>query len=370
MRISRLEEQINDSSNQASGTILTLPVRVLLTVDPDIPVPPKLYGGIERVVDLLIQELRRRKHQVGLVAHADSECEVDFLQPWSGTSARIASHVSNTVTLMKAVGAFRPQLVHSFSRLAYLMPLLIQRLPKIMSYQRHTRGKQITIASRLAGDSLIFTGCSEFIASMGRQWSTGWVAIPNFVDTNLYAFKPQVADDAPLVFLSRIERIKGAHTAIAVALKTNRRLILAGNRVDHEEGNAYWKNEIEPHLKKDGIEYVGPVNDEQKNELLGKAAAMIVPIEWDEPFGIVFAEALACGTPVISCARGALPDIINHGEHGFLIRSVEEGLEAVRRLGEIKRSDCRRRAQERFSRNVVVSQYEALYASMMRVGRP
>jgi glycosyltransferase involved in cell wall biosynthesis len=344
-------------------------LRVLLTVDPDIPVPPKLYGGIERVVDLLIQELRLRGHEVGLVAHVDSECEVDFLQPWSGTSARVTSHIGNTFTLIRAVRAFRPELVHSFSRLAYLLPLLVQRLPKIMSYQRHVGGKQITIARRLAGDSLTFTGCSEFIADMGRQWSSGWLAIPNFVDTNFYSFKPHVADDAPLVFLSRIERIKGAHTAIAVARKTGRRLILAGNRVDQEEANAYWKDEIEAHLNKDGIEYVGTVNDEQKNELLGKAAAMIVPIEWDEPFGIVFAEALACGTPVISCERGALPDIINHGEHGFLIRNVEEGVDAVRRLGEINRSDCRRRAEERFSRKVVGSQYEALYASMMRGAR-
>jgi glycosyltransferase involved in cell wall biosynthesis len=333
---------------------------VLLTVDPEIPVPPKLYGGVERVVDLLIQELRRRGHEVGLVAHADSECEVDFFQSW------VAGHVGRTATLVQAVRAFRPQLVHSFSRLAYLLPLLVQRLPKIMSYQRHTGGKQITIASRLAGNSLIFTGCSEFIASMGRQWSSDWLAIPNLVDTNFYTFNPQVANDAPLVFLSRIERIKGAHTAIAVARMTGRRLILAGNRVDHGEGNTYWTNQIEPHLNKDGIEYVGPVNDEQKNELLGKAAAMIVPIEWDEPFGIVFAEALACGTPVISCARGALPEIIRDGVEGFLIANVREGRSAVTRLSTIQRSACRERAVSTFSATVVVDRYIELY--QMRIG--
>jgi glycosyltransferase involved in cell wall biosynthesis len=230
-----------------------------------------------------------------------------------------------------------------------------------MSYQRHTGGKQITIASKLAGDSLIFTGCSEFIATMGRRWSSGWLAIPNFVDTNFYAFNPQVADDAPLVFLSRIERIKGAHTAIAVARKTGRRLILAGNRVDNEQGNAYWKNEIEPHLNKDGIEYVGPVNDEQKNELLGKAAAIIVPIEWDEPFGIVFAEALACGTPVISCARGAVPEIIRDGVEGFLIDDVAEGCNAVTSLHTIQRSACRERAVSTFSATTVGDRYIDLY---------
>jgi len=125
-----------------------------------------------------------------------------------------------------------------------------------MSYQRHVGGKQIAIASRLAAKSLIFTGCSEFIASMGRPWGSEWRAIPNFVDTNFYTFNPLVADDAPLVFLSRIEQIKGAHTAIAVALKSGRHLILAGNRVNEEEATAYWKKEIEHHLNKNGIEYV------------------------------------------------------------------------------------------------------------------
>jgi glycosyltransferase involved in cell wall biosynthesis len=201
---------------------------------------------------------------------------------------------------------------------------------------------------------------------MGRQWSSDWLAIPNLVDTNFYTFNPQVANDAPLVFLSRIERIKGAHTAIAVARMTGRRLILAGNRVDHGEGNTYWTNQIEPHLNKDGIEYVGPVNDEQKNELLGKAAAMIVPIEWDEPFGIVFAEALACGTPVISCARGALPEIIRDGVEGFLIANVREGRSAVTRLSTIQRSACRERAVSTFSATVVVDRYIELY--QMRIG--
>jgi len=95
---------------------------------------------------------------------------------------------------------------------------------------------------------------------------------------------------------------------------------------------------------------------------------MVVPIEWNEPFGIVFAEALACGTPVISCPRGALPEIIKDGQHGFLMRSFEEGIEAISRLSEIKRSECRRRAEERFSREVVVDQYELLYSSLLNAG--
>ncbi len=340
-------------------------MKILVTVDPEIPVPPKFYGGIERIVDRLIHELRKRAHVVALLAHPDSDCPVDYLRAWPAVSDTPMRHASRALTLLRAVQSFRPQVVHSFSRLGYLLPILPQRLPKLMSYQRHTGGKQIRLAGKLGGKSLAFTGCSEFIAGMGRRWGSQWSAIPNFVDTDFYTFRATVAADAPLVFLSRLERIKGAHTAIAVARKAGRRLVLAGNRVTTEEGQAYWNTEIEPFLNKDGIEYVGPVNDEQKNKLLGSAAATIVPIEWKEPFGIVFAEALACGTPVVSCPHGALPEIVTNGKHGFLINNVAEGLEAVRRLGEIDRSECRLHVEERFSSKIVVDQYERLYSRLL-----
>jgi glycosyltransferase involved in cell wall biosynthesis len=118
--------------------------------------------------------------------------------------------------------------------------------------------------------------------------------------------------------------------------------------------------EIVPQLGGE-IEYVGPVNDEQKNALLGRAAAMIVPIEWNEPFGIVFAEALACGTPIISCPHGAVPEIVRCGVEGFLVNSVQEACEAVTQLRKIDRADCRKRAEDCFSASVVVGQYEQLY---------
>jgi glycosyltransferase involved in cell wall biosynthesis len=262
------------------------------------------------------------------------------------------------------VNEFGPQIVHSFARLGYLLPLLRRSFPKIMSYQRHVGGRQITIASKLAGESIAFTACSEFVTSQGRAFTPRWSAIHNFVDTDYYRFQPTVDESAPLVFLSRIERIKGAHLAIAIARNTGRKLVLAGNRVDDEEGANYWHSQVEPFVDGSQIVYRGPVNDEQKNELLGQAAALIVPIEWDEPFGIVFAEALACGTPVISCARGALPEIITSGKHGFLISSLEEGIQAVQRLGTISRAECRRRAEEKFSHGVIVDKYESLYLSM------
>ena len=142
-------------------------------------------------------------------------------------------------------------------------------------------------------------------------------------------------------------------------------MLIAGNRVDSPGGKQYWKERIEPFIGRDGIEYVGPVNDTEKNVLLGQAAAMIVPIEWDEPFGIVFVEALACGTPVISTPRGSVTEIIEHGKHGFVVRSVEEGVDAVARLGDVSRRGCRDHVERHFALDAVAQRYLSLYDEML-----
>jgi glycosyltransferase involved in cell wall biosynthesis len=233
-----------------------------------------------------------------------------------------------------------------------------------MSYQRQPTARTVGWAAKLAGRSLTFTGCSAHICRQGQAAGGRWVPIHNCVPLGTYTFQPDVAANAPLVFLSRVEKIKGAHTAIAIAQRTDRHLIIAGNQVNSPEGIRYWEDEIAPHLGKNGIEYVGAVNDAQKNELLGQAAAMLVPIEWDEPFGIVFAEALACGTPIISTPRGALPEIVRQGVDGFLTNSIEESCAAVEKLPQLNRSNCRQRAEQHFSAEAIVKQYESLYQQL------
>ncbi|BAY33448.1 group 1 glycosyl transferase [Nostoc carneum NIES-2107] len=342
-------------------------MRILLTADPELPVPPKLYGGIERIVDLLVTGLQSRGHKVGLVAHSDSTSSATQLFPWQGKrSQNKFDVVKNTITLWSAVQQFQPDVIHSFSRVFYLLPLLRSRLPKVMSYQRYPSHRTTSWGVKLAQDSLTFTGCSDYICHVGQTAGGVWHTIHNCVDLEKYTFQPTVAADAPLVFLSRVERIKGAHTAIAIARKTGRRLIIAGNHSTDGEAGQYWQEEIVPHLSKDGIEYIGSINDAQKNELLGQAAAMIVPIEWEEPFGIVFAEALACGTPIISSPRGALPEIVRHGIDGYLINSIEEGVVAVQQLPIIERYKCRQRAENCFSSDVILNQYESLYQFVSR----
>lgn len=341
-------------------------MRILLTADPELPVPPKLYGGIERIVDLLVTGLQTRGHTIGLVAHVDSTSSATQLFPWRGKrSQNKFDALNNSITLWSAVQQFQPDIVHSFSRILYLLPLLRSHLPKVMSYQRYPSYRTTSWGVKLAQSSLAFTGCSDYICRIGQAAGGMWHTIHNCVELEKYTFQPTVAADAPLVFLSRVERIKGTHTAIAIARKTGRRLIIAGNHSTTGEAGQYWQEEIVPHLNKDGIEYIGAVNDTQKNELLGQAAAMIVPIEWEEPFGIVFAEALACGTPVISCPKGALPEIVRHGIDGYLVNSIEEGVTAIHQLPSIERYNCHQRVKQLFSADVIVKQYEKLYQTLL-----
>lgn len=337
-------------------------MRILLTADPLLPVPPQHYGGIERIVAALAEEYRAQGHTVALLAKAGSTAVVDQFYPWPFESVRGASAtLRNSRALRRAARDFKADVVHSFSRLAYLLPLLATtRIPALMSYQRHTGGPQIRWARRLGGERLRFTGCSEFICIQGRRAGGTWTAVPNFVDLRKYRFSPQVDRNAPLVFLSRIESIKGADLAIAIAQKAGRKLILAGNRPESGPEARYFKEKIAPQLGHGGIEWIGEVDDAKKAFLLGAAAALLVPIQWDEPFGIVFVEALATGTPVLTCARGAAPEIIEKDRTGLFISTVDDGVAAVSALASLDRAACRSAAETRFSLTVCASHYLAL----------
>ena len=336
------------------------PLKIAILADPDLPVPPRLYGGIERVIDLLVNGLVDRGHDVALFAHRDSATAAT-LYPYPRTESVSpvgmglnASFVARHL-LLKDV-----DVIHSFGRLNCIAPLAFTRARKFMSYQREITRSSIERAVRLFGPRLEFTACSrhmiEPVKDLGR-----WHVVYNAVSMATYTFRGGVDADAPLVFLGRIERIKGAHVAIDVARRAGRRLVLAGNISDQ----AYFDREIRPFVDGGRITYVGPVDDTAKNALLGSSAAFLMPILWDEPFGIVMAEALACGTPVIGFDRGSVPEIVRDGSTGYVARGVDEMTDAVRRIGQIDRSDCRRDAEQRFSDRCYVDQYEALYYDMV-----
>jgi glycosyltransferase involved in cell wall biosynthesis len=332
-------------------------------------VPPIMYGGIERIVSGLAGGLRALGHKVGLVATPGSSCVVDQFYGWRGkTPLGKRDTLVNTALLLRAFFNFRPDVVHSFSRAALLTPILRSRKAKIISLQLPPQVRNVGRVQRL-GRNVRFTGCSEHICRAGQRGGGRWTAIHNFVELDKFTFTPTVASDAPLVFLSRIEEQKGAHLAIEIAKRTGRPLIIAGNHSPTADAAVFWRQRIEPEIGRNGISYIGPVNDQQKDALLGRASAMVVPVQWDEPFGIVFAESLACGTPVLSCPRGAVPEIVRNGLEGFLASAVEDLCHAVGQIPKIRRQACRERAENCFSVAVIARKYEHLYESMLIASR-
>lgn len=339
-------------------------MKIAISVDPETPVPPTLYGGIERIVELLVNGLKKRGHEVILFANKLSTVKVELVDWPSGRSRGLVNSVRNTVVLAKNSwnGA---DVVHSFSRLAYLTPLLASKLPKIMSYQREPTPSQIRMAKRLdLFDSLTFTGCSNYITNQIRPYGSA-ITVYNGVEVDKYTFSSRVDRDAPLMFLGRLQHIKGVHLAIEAAKKSGRRLIIAGNVPEEKIHKEYFKAMVKPHIDGRDVVYVGPVDDAQKNNLLSRSAALLMPITWNEPFGIVMTEAMACGTPVIGFARGAVPEVVMHGEDGFLATDIEGIVQGVSALNTIDRRTVRRNVETRFGADVIVSAYERLYQTVL-----
>lgn len=341
-------------------------MRILFSSDPELPVPPSHYGGVQRLVAQVANQMRSRGHTVGLIAHPDSTAEVDAFYPFPGkASQNRIDTLRNTLALRRAVNEFKPDILHSYSRLMYMVSLLGKNLQKIMSYGREPGARQVRWANFLFSHTLTFTGCSKHITQTGSEGGGNWRVIYNSINLDDFTFVDSVSQDAPLVFLSRLEPIKGAHTAIAIAKQSGRKLVLAGNKIETGPSAIYFQEQIAPHIDGEQITYIGPVNNRERDKLLGNALCLLVPIEWEEPYGLVFAEALACGTPVISTARGAVPEIIRDGIEGKLIHSVNEGVEAISQIHLIDRNACRNRVEALFSLPAIATEYENLYRELI-----
>jgi glycosyltransferase involved in cell wall biosynthesis len=337
-------------------------LRIALTADPELPVPPKHYGGIERIIDLLVRGLESRGHAVTVFAHHDS-ATAGRLVPWPGRNSRAPLDTArNAATLARAVLGGGFDLVHSFSRIAYLTPVLPLAIPKLMTYQRDISLRTVRLGHELSRGTLSFSGISRWmirdVAGVGR-----WSVIPNGVSTGTYDFRPNVSGNAPLVFLGRLEEIKGPHLAIEIARRAGTPLILAGNVPDAHR--AWFEAMVAPHIDNRQIHYVGPVDDAQKNILLGQARALLMPILWEEPFGIVMVEAMACGTPVLGLNRGAVPEVVEDGVTGFVRDDFASLAEMVGQIGTLDRAACWARVETHYSECVVVEAYIALYRALV-----
>ena len=344
------------------------PMRVLLVMDPFIAVPPRHYGGIERVIADLANGLRRRGHHVTLWGAPGSRVDGATVVPFGEEGEWTPwSNLRNTATVTARLyrGRSNFDVVHNFGRLAYLTAVLSWDLPKVQTYMRTVTPGNMRKVHALGARRLCFTAVSAAIAKTGAPGGGDWRVIYNCASRDLYQFRPGVDPaTAPLVFLGRLDRCKGAHTAITVAQSLNRELIIAGNVSTLSHEREYFEREVQPRIDGKLIRYIGAVDDRQKNELLGGAAALLSPIEWEEPFPVVLPEAMLCGTPVIGFRRGGLPEGIDDGRTGFVCETTAEMVAAVGRLGAISRHACRTEAERRFSAETIVGDYERLYREL------
>lgn len=331
-------------------------MNIAIIADPFIPVPPQFYGGIERVIDLLITQLVKNGHQVTLFAHKESTVNCRLVPIKQGKSAW--QTLQNIYTITNTLHKQKFDVVHSFGRLVNLLPVMPTALLKLMSYQREPTLSQIKKAIFLSRKgTMAFTSCSNYINNQIVPVAPAYT-VYNCVDIDKYSFIETINPDSPLVFLGRIEYIKGTHTAIEIARRTGRKLVIAGNVDNDQQG--YFNKQIKPFLG-DQISYIGPVNDGQKKALLQKASALLMPIHWNEPFGIVMIEAMACGTPVIGFRRGAVGEVVEHAQTGFVGDTIDQLEEFVCLIETIDRSKVRQRVEEMFSSAIITSQYVSIY---------
>lgn len=337
-------------------------MRILLTCDPEIPVPPKEYGGIERIVDALVSSYFKEGHEVFLVANPSSDSsKAKKIFGWPVQKSRgYNSIIRNGVFLSKVVNTIRPDIIHSFSRLMYLYPILLtSKVPIVQSYQRGINNQSTSVISLFAKKRIVFTACADHMIRNLRVRSKCSV-IYNFTNINYFIPDPNQKREH-LLFLGRIEDIKGTRECIEVAIATNTKLIIAGNiQPGHDE---YFNNYIKPHLNNPLVEYVGPVDDQQKLFYMQRAKAFLFPIKWEEPFGIVMAEALACGVPVIGFRRGSVPEVVKEGKNGFIVNDVEGMIGAVKKISQINTLDVRKDCEFRFSQESISYQYISLLKS-------
>jgi glycosyltransferase involved in cell wall biosynthesis len=335
-------------------------------MDPFIPVPPIHYGGIERVIYDIACKYVEMGHEVTLVAGPGSKSPGKLITYGENGPGDVKIDWS----LMKEVRSILLQeikkhdVVHNFGRLAFLFPIAWSGIRKVQTYMRYITPRNIKILNLAGVRNTAYTAVSDAIVKTGISGGGYWKTIYNCAPVEQFDYVPEVKNDAPLVFLGRLDRCKGAHNAISVAEKTGRKLIIAGNISTLPHEKAYFHEEVEPRIDGKLVEYIGVVNNEQKNKLLGNAAAMLLPIEWYEPFPVVLPESFACGTPILAFPGGGVPEGIRHGVTGFLSNTVDEMAADVARINELNRAACLQDALSKYSDTVIAADYLKLYQSI------
>lgn len=326
-------------------------------------VPPKLYGGTERVVSYLTEELVAQGHDVTLFASGDSVTRARFEPIWPRAlrlDPAIRDPIAPHMLLMEAVRRRADEFDVMHFHMDYWPFSLFgrQRTPFVTTLHGRLDLAELQPVFTAFPDVPVvsITDRQRLPLPQARYVATVHHGLPAELLT------PRPITPSYLAFLGRIAPEKGPDRAIRIARAAGIPLRIAA-KVDKVD-QVYFDTVIRPLLAGGGVEWIGEINDAQKSDFLGGAIGLLMPIDWPEPFGLVMIEAMACGTPVLAFNHGSVPEIVEHGVSGFIVDTEVDALVAVSRLGELSRAIVRSRFEARFTARRMADDYVRIYRSL------
>ena len=328
-------------------------------------VPPKLYGGTERIVSFLTEALVELGHEVTLFTSGDARSRAEIvavrdqairLDP-ARFKSDLAAHLSMMSELRKRQDSF--DLIHFHTELIHFPFFEAIASRTVTTLHGRLDLKDLPeVYRRWPQYPLVSISDSQRRPLSGVQWAQ---TVHHGVESRLFTPVEKPRADY-LAFLGRISPEKRVDRAIEVARKAGLPLRIAAKIEPLDE---HYYERVKPTLEQPGVEFVGEIGDEEKSEFLGNAAALLFPIDWPEPFGLVMIEAMACGTPVIAWNNGSVPEVIDDGITGFIVTSVDEAVRDIARAAHLPRQKIRNVFEERFSATTMAQNYVRLYRTLL-----
>lgn len=343
-----------------------IPLRIGILAPITWRVPPRRYGPWEHVAGLLAEGLVARGHDVTLFAAGTSETRARLEtvcprptgeDPSLDPALYLPLHIANA---FRRAGEF--DLIHNHLNWLPLTYAELVRTPVVTTLHGAAMLEPLSRQAFLRFRDRPYVAISRAEIEAVPELNYAGL-VPNGIDLREFPFRPEPDPDPYLLFLGRASPKKGLHLAIELARRAGWRLLIAAHVPPDEQ--EFFRTRVEPHLDGDRIRYVGEVGGEERARLLGGARALVHLCTVPEPFGLVLAEAQACGTPVIGMDLGSVAEVVAHGETGFVVRDLDEAVTALRRLGEIDRAACRRRAEAHYSAERMVEGYLEVYRRVL-----
>ncbi len=321
--------------------------------------PPRHYGPWESVVSLLTEGLVSRGHDVTLFATGDSQTSGKLHAVCAQGYEEDRSIVPKVWECLHISELFEDaedfDIIHNNFDFLPLTYTGLTTTPVVTTIHGFSSPGILPVYKKY-NSKVFYVSISDADRSPELDYTK---TIHHGIDIKQFDFQPD--PDDYLLFFGRIHHDKGAREALEIARACNKKLILAGIIQD----KAYYHQYVEPHLDNYNAVYVGTAGPVQRNQLLGKACALLHPINFNEPFGLSVIESMACGTPVIAFNKGSMAELIEHGKNGFLVSGCEEAVEHIVRIKDINRSDCRRTVEDRFTADTMVEKYIDVYTQVL-----